>query len=198
MINLKKKLGFAKRGVTFLEYKREQLMFQIRKYWKQYLSYRKKYFNLFRIALITLNLSYRENGKRIFNLISILSKIQYGVSVNINYYKELGNLVPKIDYKFLREEKLPPYSFENTSFHLDDLYPILKDLFTNVIQLAEREDILLKLALNFKNINRRINSLNNIIIPSQEIEIKKIKEILEESERENFIRLKKTKELINK
>ena len=52
--------------------------------------------------------------------------------------------------------------------------------------------------MNFKKINRRLNGLKNIIIPELELNIKGIKGKLEEIERENFVRLKKTKDLINK
>ena len=57
---------------------------------------------------------------------------------------------------------------------------------------------MLNIALNFKKINRRISGLANIIIPELILDITTIKKILEESDREGFVRLKKTKNLINK
>ena len=57
---------------------------------------------------------------------------------------------------------------------------------------------MLNIALNFKKINRRISGLENIIIPELRLDITTIKKILEESDREGFVRLKKTKNLINK
>lgn len=70
--------------------------------------------------------------------------------------------------------------------------------FERIVNLAEIEDTMLKHALSFKKITRRINGLNNIIIPELNLEIKKIKDILEEIQRENFVRLKNTKDLIYK
>ena len=75
---------------------------------------------------------------------------------------------------------------------------ILKEFFKSIIQLAESEDSMLNIALNFKKINRRISGLANIIIPEFILDITTIKKILEESDREGFVRLKKTKNLINK
>ena len=66
------------------------------------------------------------------------------------------------------------------------------------IILAENEDVMLKLAFDFKKINRRINGLKNLIIPQLQIQIKKIKDKLEEYEREQFVRLKSTKNVIKK
>jgi vacuolar-type H+-ATPase subunit D/Vma8 len=57
---------------------------------------------------------------------------------------------------------------------------------------------MLKLSLSYKKINRRIRGLKNVIIPDLQLEIKKIKGILEENERENYVRLKNTKDLITK
>ena len=52
--------------------------------------------------------------------------------------------------------------------------------------------------MTIKQINRRINGLKNVITPRLESQIKQIKDILEEIERENYVRLKKTKDLIIK
>ena len=73
----------------------------------------------------------------------------------------------------------------------------LRTLFLQIIGLAELENKMIKYAFNFQKINRRINGLKNIIIPKLEVDIQKIKVMLEELERENFIRLKKTKDIIN-
>ena len=197
-MTLQKKLNFAVRGKNFLEYKREQIIFLIRKYWKDYKKTRQDFLKQYREVLVKLNQSYKEMGKRGINLISNVSKIQFKPSINVKYLKEYGNLVPKIDFQLIRKEKLPAYSFENTSHYLDELMNLLKNFFEVVIQLAEKEGLMLNYSFNFKKVNRRINGLKNIIIPNYQSDIKKIKEILEEVERENFVRLKKTKDLINK
>lgn len=197
-MKLQKRLSFAKRGENFLEYKREQLIFQIRKNWKDYLSHRKKLLNEYRNVLINLNKNYKEMGKKNFRLISNVSRIQYKPLVYVSFIKEFGNLVPKIDFELVRKEQLPAYTFENTSHYLDELLILLREVFEDMMILAEKEALILNYAFNFKKINRRINSLKNTIIPNLKSEIKKIKGILEEVERENFVRLKKTKDLIFK
>ena len=148
--------------------------------------------------MIKLNQTYKEMGKRELNSISKLSKIQYNPMITINYIKKIGTLVPIIDYELIREESLPAYSFENTSHYLDDLIILLIKFFESLIIFSQSEDLLLKLSLTFKKINRRINGLKNVIIPELQIDIKKIKAVLEEIERENYVRLKNTKDLITK
>ncbi|MFX1325426.1 MAG: V-type ATP synthase subunit D [Promethearchaeota archaeon] len=198
LMSLKKRLSFAVKGESFLEFKQEQLIFEIKKLWDVYKTQRREFIRLFIQIMIKLNQTYKEMGKNNFKLISGLSKIQFKPVINVKYKKKIGNLIPSIDYKLIREEILPAYSFENTSHYLDDLIKMLVIFFDKIINLAEIEDIMLKHSLSFKRITRRINGLNNIIIPELNIEIKKIKDILEEIQRENFVRLKNTKDLIYK
>lgn len=198
MINLQKRLLFAGKGQNFLEFRREQLIFQIKKLWKDYNTHRKELLKLFKESLNFLTQTYEEMGKNGVNLISKLSRIQYKPRINIQTVKKMGIVVSQVDYEFFQEEKLPAYTFENTSHYLDDLLIKLKEFFNKIKEFSEIEDLILKVTINFKKINRRINGLKNVIIPKLESTIKQIKEILEEIERENYVRLKKTKDLIIK
>ena len=197
-MSLQKKLTFAVKGENFLKFKLEQIIFEIKKNWDNYLKQREIFLKLYKETMIKLNQTYKEMGKRELNSISKLSKIQYNPMITINYIKKIGTLVPIIDYELIREESLPAYSFDNTSHYLDDLIILLIKFFENLIIFSQSEDLLLKLSLTFKKINRRINGLKNVIIPELQIDIKKIKAVLEEIERENYVRLKNTKNIITK
>ncbi len=197
-MNLQKRLSFAVKGQNFLEFRREQLIFQIKKLWKDYNTQRNELLTLFKGSLNYLIQTYEEMGKNGLNLISKLSRIQYKPLITIQTAKKMGIVISQLFYELSHEETLPAYTFENTSHYLDDLLLILKDFFNKIIEFSEIEDLILKIAINFKKINRRINGLKNVIIPRLESTIKQIKEILEEIERENYVRLKKTKDLIIK
>ena len=191
-------MAFAIRGESFLEFRREQLIFQIKKLWEEYVIRRREFLSSFKESLNILNLTYKEMGKNELSLISKLSRIQYKPKTEVSYLKKAGITIPQIQYELIQEEKLPAYTFENTSHYLDDLINVLKTFFKETIQFSEIEDLILKYAINFKKVNRRINGLKNVIIPNLKMNIKQIKEILEEIERENYVRLKKTKDLIIK
>jgi vacuolar-type H+-ATPase subunit D/Vma8 len=148
--------------------------------------------------MIKLNQTYKEMGKRDFILVSSLSRIQFQPKINIKYTKKIGSLIPVIEHELIREDLLPAYSFENTSHYLDDLITVLIKFFKNLIIFAELEDVMLNMSYSYRKINRRIRGLKNIIIPELQFDIKKIKDILEENERENYVRLKNTKDLITK
>ncbi|MBY9017721.1 MAG: V-type ATP synthase subunit D [Candidatus Lokiarchaeota archaeon] len=198
LMNLQKRLRFAIKGEKFLELKREQLMDQIKHHWSDYKKSQDTFFHLYRESLIKLHQSYKEMGKRDLVLISEMSRIQYKPVVNIRQVKKLGMTISEIDFNLDTINKLPAYNFENSSHFLDNLILKGREFFDALIKFAEQEDIIINYALNFKKINRRINGLKNNIIPSLKLDIKLIREMIEEIDRENFVRLKKTKDLIKK
>ena len=198
LMNLQKRLSFAIRGEKFLELKREQLIDQIKHHWNEYKKRRDTFYQSYRESLILLHQSYKEMGKRDLVLISKMSRIQYKPVVNIRQVKKLGMIISEIDFNLDTNNKLPAYSFENSSHFLDVLILKGREFFDALIKFAEQEDILVSYASNFKRINRRINGLKNNIIPSLTLDIKLIREMIEEIDRESFVRLKKTKDLIKK
>jgi len=146
-----------------LKFKLEQLMHEIKENWEIYLENREILIDLYKETMINLHQTYKEMGKRDFNLISKLSKLQYKPNINVKYLKKIGAL-----------------------------------FFEQIIVYAKLEDIMLKISFSYKKINRRIKGLKNVIIPELQFDIKKIKDILEENERENYVRLKNTKDLITR
>lgn len=193
-MNLQDRLEFVKKGENFLDYKREQLIQRIRNIWTDYKQQRKNFYNSLKKSIRKLTQVYKDMGKTEFNLISKISEIQFKPEINISFIKKIGIIIPRIDYKLEQEEKLPPYSFENTSPHLEELVDKLKQLLRDIIVLAETEDVILKYATNFRKVDRRINGLKNIVRPNLKDTIKKVSNIIEEMQRESFIRLKAVKE----
>ena len=176
----------------------EQIIFELKDNWVDYIKNRDIFIELYKETMIKLNQTYKEMGKRDFLLISSLSKIQFQPKINEKYTKKIGSLIPLIESELIREELLPAYSFENTSHYLDDLITVLIKFFNQLIVFAMLEDVMLNISYSYRKVNRRIEGLKNIIIPELQLDIKKIKDILEENERENYVRLKNTKDLITK
>jgi V/A-type H+-transporting ATPase subunit D len=198
LISLEKKLALAQKGATFLEFKREQLISQIKLKNQDYQNRLEEFLKIIKKSLIYMNEAYKEMGKRDVVLISKLSKIQYRPTINIKFAKDIGISYQTIDYDLNRIGRLPAYSFENTSHFIDELIPILERFFELMIDFAEFEDLFFSLTFSLKKLNRRITGLKNQVIPSLSDDVRKIKGILEEMDRENFVRLKKTKDLIEK
>ncbi|TFG17981.1 MAG: V-type ATP synthase subunit D [Promethearchaeota archaeon] len=198
LLKLEKKKSFAEKGKKFLEFKREQLNTEINTKWKSYLLSKDQFMGLFRKVVVLMHQTYKEMGKRDLLLISDMSKFQYYPKLSIQYTKDFGIRSSEISIAFDKKKKLPSYNFNNSSHFLDDLVLGLKQFVQKLTITAEKEETLIFFAHNFNKVNRRINALKNIIIPDLESKVKQIKNQLEEIERENFVRLKKTKELLEK
>jgi V/A-type H+-transporting ATPase subunit D len=196
LLQLKDRLEFVEKGKDFLDYKRNELIQEIRDIWRNYKEQRKDFFEIAREVMYTLNESYKEQGKRSLNLISKLGELQFEPKVDLKYSKKIGIAIPHLNFEIQQKENLPPYSFDHSSKHFDELLEMVKDFIKKLLLLAETEDKLIKYAYNFQKINRRIQGLKNIIKPQIKSDIKKIESILEEADRETFIRLKKTKDMI--
>ncbi|MEC8704708.1 V-type ATP synthase subunit D [archaeon] len=110
----------------------------------------------------------------------------------------MGVRVPKLDLEQSSVKK-PFYAAENTSIALDDTIVAFREYLNSAINVAEKIAALQKLAYEIASVNRRVNALEQIVIPRFENTIIKIDQALEEDERESFTRMKMVKaKLLNK
>ena len=106
-------------------------------------------------------------------------------------------------YNLLKEKRdaliIELYAAENTSIALDDTIVAFREYLNSAINVAEKIAALQKLAYEIASVNRRVNALEQIVIPRFENTIIKIDQALEEDERESFTRMKMVKaKLLNK
>jgi V/A-type H+-transporting ATPase subunit D len=83
-----------------------------------------------------------------------------------------------------------PYGFENTNSALDEAFIKFSKVKHLIRELAEVENAIYRLAYAIKKTQKRANALSNIVIPGLTNTIKNITDVLEEKEREEFVRLK--------
>ncbi|MBN2155420.1 MAG: V-type ATP synthase subunit D [Candidatus Lokiarchaeota archaeon] len=189
---------FTDRGKHLLEIKRQQFLEYLKENMKFYFAQRKITRDKVKKAYQKLLQSYMHYGKRRIQTIAEINKIHYEPSVNVTFKQYLGIYTPSIRLDILEKEKLPSYSFQDTPIAFDDTIDQVKDLLKEIIILAEFDYIVYHFAFNYQKIQRRINALEDIIIPRLEDEIHYIDEILDDLEREEFIRLKKIKNKLEK
>ncbi len=106
--------------------------------------------------------------------------------------------VPSIAIEDNAEGELYPYSFLTVTQQLDNSVSTLNSLLVKLIQLAEVEKTCNMLANEIEKNKRRVNALENIMIPQMEETIKYIKMKLDENERASIVRLMKVKDIISK
>lgn len=81
---------------------------------------------------------------------------------------------------------------------LDETRQIFGELAPIIYRWSEVEISVWRLAAEIRKTQRRVNALENIFIPEYENTVKSIEEVLEESDREEFIRKKKVKSILEK
>lgn len=119
------------------------------------------------------------------------------VSLTCNKRKVMGIDVPSINIDENKEGELYPYSFLTVTEKLDDSVRGLNAVLYKLIKLAETEKTVNMLADEIEKNKRRVNALENIMIPQLTETIKYIKMKLDESERSATVRLMKVKDIIN-
>jgi V/A-type H+-transporting ATPase subunit D len=109
----------------------------------------------------------------------------------------MGVKIAKINKEHLRRGPSPPaYGFSETCASLDDAYQKFGALLPLIISLAEVEENIQCLSIDIEKTKRRVNVLENSLIPKLYATIKYIEMRLEEQEREDFFRRKRIKALM--
>lgn len=89
-----------------------------------------------------------------------------------------------------------PYSFLSVTSEMDSSVSVMNQLLTKLIKLAEVEKTTNMLADEIEKNKRRVNALENVLIPQTKETIKYIKMKLDENERASIVRLMKVKTII--
>lgn len=100
----------------------------------------------------------------------------------------MGVEIPMIKYK--KDTHAPEYALLSTGTALDVAYRKFSEVKELCAKLAEVENTIYRLAIAIKKTQKRVGALKNIIIPDHERTIARITEVLDEKEREEFIRMK--------
>ena len=108
----------------------------------------------------------------------------------------MGVKIPKMNTENIKITVKPLYGFFETCSKLDDAQKKFSSLVPDLIQLADLEGGIKSLAVEIEKTKRRVNVLENTLIPKLYATIKYIEMQLEEREREDFFRRKRIKSIM--
>ena len=97
------------------------------------------------------------------------------------------------EFNISRKGDIFNYSFMNTSGNFDLALKYFDEILPFLVKLVEIEKIIDLMAEEIEKTRRRVNALNNLIIPDLKTTTKTISQALEERAREDLFRLKKVK-----
>jgi len=194
--SLKQKKEFSLRGENLLDLKRVQILKLLREFSKDYFALRLEMRDHFLEDIKLLKSTYKTIGIRKINRIANLTKATSAPEIEITYIHEMGIDVPRIDL-ILPKKQFPVYSYSSTKLSLDILIKGLNEVLKIIMKLAESDYLLYHVAEENKKVTRRIDALDEIIIPRLTASIRTITEVLNDEEREEFIRMKNIKEFLD-
>ena len=122
-----------------------------------------------------------------------------GVSLDIRGKNIMGVPVPVIEKKRVARSVLERgYGITGVSGRIDEVAERYEQALDLVIILAETETALQRLGGEIRMTRRRVNALEQVVIPSLERQAKAIEATIGEREREDLFRLKRVKRIIEK
>ena len=108
----------------------------------------------------------------------------------------MGVKIPKVSAEDIKTEMKPTYGFFETCSKLDDAKTAFNKLLTKLVELADLEAGIKSLTVEIEKTKRRVNVLENNLIPKLHATRKYIEMQLEEREREDFFRRKRIKAIL--
>jgi V/A-type H+-transporting ATPase subunit D len=192
LIRLKRSLKVARRIHKILEDKKEVLLKKLGEMVDRATEYRKWLETELNNAYSSLLKAYLDLGPMKVESIAMTSPPVVRVEARVKRYIDVN--VPVVSL-VLKKEGLN-YGFADTSKSLDEASKKLASVVPLLIEAASIENAIFKIALELERTQRLMNALEYIIIPQVQDNIKFITMTLEEREREEFIRLKKVKRVL--
>jgi V/A-type H+-transporting ATPase subunit D len=121
------------------------------------------------------------------------------ITVDISGKNIMGVPVPVIEKKRVSKSMLERgYGIISTSGRIDETAERFEAELDLLIELAETETAMRRLGTEIQMNRRRVNALEQILIPELKNQAKYIKNAIEEREREDLFRLKKVKTIIER
>ncbi|MFA6226533.1 MAG: V-type ATP synthase subunit D [Methanoregula sp.] len=121
------------------------------------------------------------------------------ITIDITGKNIMGVPVPVIEKKRISKSMLERgYGIISTSGRIDETAERFEAELDLLIQLAETETAMRRLGAEIQKNRRRVNALEQILIPELRSQAKYIKNAIEEREREDLFRLKKVKSILER
>jgi V/A-type H+-transporting ATPase subunit D len=182
LMDMKRRIGFIERGTEFLKLKRDQLAKELTTSLDVLKGRRKVLMDILQEAYAAVTAAYLSMGPQ--EVQSQARSIKSSLELEV-----LPRAVMGVRYPFVKIGEKPQVTAEldiTLSVASDKVYEILDD----IIHLAEFETRVERIADELGKTNRKVNALENIIIPEYKQIIKFIEDKLDEESLEELVRMK--------
>ncbi|MEM1995284.1 MAG: V-type ATP synthase subunit D [Nitrososphaerales archaeon] len=192
LIRIKRSLSVARSVYKILEDKREVLLKRLDELIEQAGAAREELWGPLLDAYRALFDSYLKLGS--LTVESVAATIPKSTEVSLTLKRIIDVTVPALQFN---EKSLNlGYGFADTNSALDEAFFAMRRVLPAILKAAEIENSIFRLASELERTQRLLNALEFIIIPQYEEAVRSITSTLDEREREDFVRLKKIKKVL--
>lgn len=186
LMKLKSFINQSKEGKKLLEQKKLILQREMDKYIKERKELKKRGENLLKEAFESLKNANVDIG--IERVADIANGIEKDDSLDIKYISVMGVEIPSVVIGE-KEQKIN-FGLYETTVAMDEAIVKFQEVKEYLVNFAQIETTITRLKASIEKVERRINALEQVIIPRDEKIAKKISDILDETEMEEFARLR--------
>ncbi len=129
---------------------------------------------------------------------SLASSTPPSITVDVHIKRIVDVKIPSLEVSTKNKSPNLTYGFSDTNSSLDQATKLIRDILPGICKAAEYENAIFSLAKELEKTQKLINALEYVIIPQYQNALTFIKSTLEEREREEFVRLKKVKAVIER
>jgi len=195
LIRTKKTLKQSKSGLELLERKRDVLLRELRHFTYDAKKLRDEVNLVLARAFQSLTESKIMIGSETVENVALAFSLKENFV--LDHRSIMGVTVPIIKFQ-MEKDATPDYGFADTSASLDKTFNEFTNVLEHIAQLAELEGAAFKIADDIQKTQKRVNALKYVFIPVYTESVKYIELVLEEKDREEFIRMKTAKKMISK
>ena len=194
LLEIRKKLVLAEKGHKLLEEKRDALVEKFFDIIDKRNQLYKEIDEEFKKAFLSLIQAQMILGEDQVEDLSFLAEDIGEFSLESDNI--MGVKIPKMDVENIKTDNKPSYGFMESCSKLDDTQQQFTHLVSKLIELADFEGGIKSLTVEIEKTKRRVNVLENNLIPKLLATRKYIEMQLEEREREDFFRRKRIKAIM--
>ena len=195
LLERKEQIDLARQGYNLLEQKRAALMKEIMRVAETVMQEADKLRRAAELARYSLARAETMTGPAAVRSAALAARGD--VPIKVSTQNVMGVYVPVLEQRRVIRSMLERnYSPVGTSVTIDEAASAFEEEVDAIIDLAESELRLRRLTDELKRTSRRLNSLENILIPRLQSERDSITLALEERERAEHFRLRRAKELL--
>lgn len=194
LIRFKRTLAFLRRAHDLLEEKREILLLEVNRRIGEASKLRSEVNRLLLDTYKLLDEASIVVGTKEIALISKNPRFEYEITASKK--KIMG--VSVLSLELSKKTNPVEYGISKPTILLDQFIERFDETLPKLIRLAELESVLIRLVEEVKKTQHRINALEQFLIPRYQSMVSLISSVLEERDREEFVRVKKVKNLLEK